>query len=92
MSLCDHLVVEDSDFQHFPEHLIMPLKGNPISMFMSSRVLGECKVLAHLDLGNNQIGAAGAGVLASVLGGCKVLTHLDLGNNRIGAEGAVVLA
>ena len=48
--------------------------------------------LAHLNLGENGIGAEGAGRLAAVLGQCASLAHLDLGANGIGAEGAGRLA
>ena len=48
--------------------------------------------LAHLNLGENGIGAEGAGRLAAVLGQCASLAHLDLDYNEIGAEGAGRLA
>ena len=50
-------------------------------------MLGQCASLAHLDLGDNEIGAEGAERLAAVLGQCASLTHLDLSRNRIGDEG-----
>eukprot|EP00961_Rhodomonas_salina_P176373 2377374-Rhodomonas_salina.1 len=40
-------------------------------------VLGECKVLLHIDLGANWIGDDGAGSLVEVLWDCKRL-HLPL--------------
>ena len=55
-------------------------------------VLGQCRSLAHLDLGRNEIGAEGAGLLAPVLPQCPSLAHLHLGYNNIGAEGAGRLA
>ena len=36
-------------------------------------MLGECKALAHLDLGENQIGAEGRDPLMAVQSGCEVL-------------------
>ena len=45
-----------------------------------------------MDLGQNEIGAEGAGRLAAVLGQCASLVHLDLAGNEIGAEGAGRLA
>ena len=50
-------------------------------------VLGQCAALAHLDLGNNEIGDAGTESLAGVLGQCTALARLYLGGNHIGAVG-----
>jgi hypothetical protein len=55
-------------------------------------VLGQCPALAHLNLSNNQIEAAGEGSIASVLAQCAALAHLNLCNNNIGAGGAESLA
>ena len=55
-------------------------------------VLGQSPSLAHLDLGNNNIGDEEAGWPAAVLGQCPSLAHLDLSYNNIGAEGAGRLA
>ena len=57
-----------------------------------SGLLTPFPALAHLNLYNNDIGAAGAERLAGVLGQCEVLTHLNLCNNRIGAGGTVETA
>jgi len=48
--------------------------------------LGHCAALAHLDLGGNKVGHAGAEFLAGVLAQCTALTHLDLSENEIGPE------
>ena len=55
-------------------------------------VLGQCPSLAHLNLGENGIGAEGAGRLAAVLGQCPSLAHLGLSYNDIGDEGLGRLA
>ncbi len=55
-------------------------------------VLAQCSALAHLNLGCNGIGAAGAASLGGVLGQCAALAHLNLSGNQIGAEGAERLA
>jgi len=48
--------------------------------------------LAHLNLGINGIGPAGAESLAGVLGQCAALVHLDVIFNQIGPAGAERLA
>jgi Ran GTPase-activating protein (RanGAP) involved in mRNA processing and transport len=55
-------------------------------------VLGQCTALAHLNLGDNQIGPAGAESLAGVLGQCTALDHLNLSTNDIGEAGAESLS
>ncbi len=50
-------------------------------------VLGQCRLLAHLNLHRNNIGAAGAKCLAGVLAQCAALAHLDLSSYRIGENG-----
>ena len=55
-------------------------------------MLGQCSSLATLNLGENDIGAEGAGSLAGVLGQCSALATLNLGSNVIGAAGARSLA
>ena len=55
-------------------------------------VLGQCSSLAELNLGGNDLGREGVGMLAGVLGQCSALTKLDLCDNRMGAEGAGRLA
>jgi hypothetical protein len=55
-------------------------------------VLGQCQALAHLNLSNNRIGAAGAGSLAAVLAQCATLAYLNLRNNQIFGGGAESLA
>jgi hypothetical protein len=54
--------------------------------------LRHCAALAHLDLGDNQVGHAGAESLAGVLAQCTALTHLNLEDNHIGPVGAETLA
>jgi Ran GTPase-activating protein (RanGAP) involved in mRNA processing and transport len=54
--------------------------------------MGQCTGLAHLNLCDNEIGAAGAQSLAGVLGQCPALAHLDLWNNGIGDAGSESLA
>ena len=51
-----------------------------------------CGWCCHSDLGEEGIGADGAGMLAGVLGQCSSLTVLDLSGNDIGDEGAGRLA
>jgi hypothetical protein len=56
-------------------------------------VLGQCEVLAHLNLYNNDIGAAGVESFAGVLAHCPALARLNLSLNDIrtaGAESLVV--
>jgi hypothetical protein len=55
-------------------------------------VLAQCPALAHLNLCNNQIGAAETDILAGVLGQCAALAHLNLEGNYIGKSGAERLA
>jgi Ran GTPase-activating protein (RanGAP) involved in mRNA processing and transport len=55
-------------------------------------VLAQCRELAHLDLGINRIGDAGAESLAGVLAQCTALAHLNLSYNKIGTAGAEMLA
>jgi Ran GTPase-activating protein (RanGAP) involved in mRNA processing and transport len=50
-------------------------------------VLGQCRELAHLNLGHNQIGPAWAESLAGGLAQCPVLDQLYLGYNDIGTVG-----
>eukprot|EP00961_Rhodomonas_salina_P152040 2046747-Rhodomonas_salina.1 len=57
-----------------------------------AQVRGVCKVLAHLDLGCNWVGADGAKRLAGMLGECKALAPLDLSENAIAAAGMEELA
>ena len=52
------------------------------------RVLAQCSVLSHLDLGLNRMGPSGAESLAPVLGQFATLTHLNLSGNLIGPKGA----
>jgi hypothetical protein len=51
-------------------------------------VLAQCQELAHLNLCDNDIEAAGAESLAGVLGQCPALAHLDLSRNVMEARNA----
>ena len=51
------------------------------------RVLAQCSVLTHLDLGLNRMGPSGAESLVTVLGQCATLTHLNLSGNLSGPKG-----
>ena len=53
---------------------------------------GAGRALAHLNLGHNYIGAAGAMSFAGVLAQCPALAHLNLKDNLVGADGAGRLA
>eukprot|EP00961_Rhodomonas_salina_P065178 876849-Rhodomonas_salina.1 len=53
-----------------------------------AEALGECAMLARVDLSFNGLGDWGAGKLAGVWCRCKALVHLDLGSNKISADGA----
>jgi hypothetical protein len=55
-------------------------------------VMGQCPVLAHLDLSDTCIGQHGTEILADVLGQCAPLAHLNLERNGIGDAGAERLA
>jgi hypothetical protein len=52
------------------------------------RVLEQCPVFTHLDLGLNRMGPRGTESLVPVLGQCATLTHLNLSGNLIGPKGA----
>jgi hypothetical protein len=52
-------------------------------------VLLQCQALAHLNLCDNDIGAAGAESLAGALGQCPALAHLNLSRDVQGARNAV---
>jgi Ran GTPase-activating protein (RanGAP) involved in mRNA processing and transport len=65
---------------------------NPGNFIAFVQVLPGCTSLAHLDLGQNRIGAEGAGRLAAVLGQCASLAHLNLTGNQIGRHGVERLA
>ncbi len=49
-------------------------------------MLGQCGVLAHLNLSYNDFGDAGAESFAGALGQCAALAYLDLRQNQIGPE------
>ena len=55
-------------------------------------MLGQCCLLAELELQYNHIGDEGAESLAGVLGQCSSLATLNLAGNDIGAAGAGRLA
>ena len=57
-----------------------------------ARVLAQCPALAHLDLSENDIAAAGAASIGGVLAQCTALSHLNLSDNDIKADGAESLA
>ena len=50
-----------------------------------------CGWCCHSDLGEEGIGADGAGMLAGVLGQCSSLTKLDLEDNGIDEDGFAIL-
>ena len=54
-------------------------------------MLGQCSLLAEVNLADNDIGDEGAGRLAGVLGQCSSLTQLDLEDNAIGDEGVAMI-
>jgi Ran GTPase-activating protein (RanGAP) involved in mRNA processing and transport len=64
----------------------------PHAEWLAGGVLAQCRELAHLDLGFNGIGRAGAESLAGVLPQCPALAHLNLSYNKTGAAGAEMLA
>eukprot|EP00961_Rhodomonas_salina_P198065 2672543-Rhodomonas_salina.4 len=72
------------------------LRRRPFMLSLRSKVLGDFKRLAHLNLSGNRlgIGAEGTRALAGVLGECKALAqaHLDLSENQVGDESAEKLA
>lgn len=53
--------------------------------------LGQCLLLAHLDLEGNGIGNRGADAIASALRSSPALSHLSLRYNGIGRAGATHL-
>lgn len=56
------------------------------------RVLTQFSALSLLDLGSNNVGFAGAQILARVLTQCTALTHLSLEDNGIGDAEAATIA
>jgi Ran GTPase-activating protein (RanGAP) involved in mRNA processing and transport len=60
--------------------------------WLAGGVLAQCTALVHLDLSDNEMGAAGAASLAGVLAHCPALAHLNLSGNSFGAAGAERLA